>query len=241
MLFTRTGRDRKPRGPVPLDHLGRRRSPVTLPGHRRGQRPPNYGLKLPAEPLSPEEVLALMAACGRGDAGSRNRAMIVLLWRGGLRCAEALALELRDLDERNGTVTVRHGKGNRRRVVGLDPTAWAVLEQWLERRRRLAVPAGSRVICTITRGNLGRPLAAPYWRQTMKRLAAKAGIEKRVHSHGLRHTHAVELMREGASMAQISRQLGHSSIAITDRYVNHLDPHEVVELMRRRAWPAAAP
>ena len=102
---------------------------VTMPGYRKGQHPPNYGLKLPAEVLTASEVRALMAACPRrGPPGVRNRALIVVLWRGGLRSAEALDLELRDIDQAAGTVTVRHGKGNRRRVVGLDPEAFAVLQ-----------------------------------------------------------------------------------------------------------------
>lgn len=203
---------------VLYDRLGRERPMVTMPGYRKGQHPPNYGLKLPAEVLTASEVRALMAACPRrGPSGVRNRALIVVLWRGGLRSAEALDLELRDIDQAAGTVTVRHGKGNRRRVVGLDPEAFAVLEQWLTVRASLGVPRGAPVFCTITRGNMGRRLGAAYWREAIKKLGVRAGIEKRVHSHGLRHTHAVELMREGVPLLVISRQLGHSSLEITQQ------------------------
>lgn len=223
---------------VLLDRRGHVRPAVTLPGYRAGEHPPNYGLKLPAEILTAAEVGQLMKACGRrGPAGIRNRAVIVVLWRGGLRSAEALALELRDIDEAAGTLTIRHGKGNRRRVVGLDPPAFAVVEQWLNVRRRIGVPRGAPVFCTITNGNLGRPLGAAYWREAIKRLGVKAGIEKRVHSHGLRHTHAVELMREGVPLLVISRQLGHSSLSITQRYLDHLEPGEVVAAMQARDWP----
>jgi site-specific recombinase XerD len=219
------------------DRLGRPRTPVTIPGCRRGEHPPNHGLKLPAEILTPAEISRMMDACGRGPAGLRNRALIVVLWRGGLRCAEALALEPRDVDRQAGTLTVRHGKGNRRRVVGFDPSAFAVLERWLDLRARLGVPRGARVFCTITASNLGRPLGAAYWRDAIKRLGRKAGIEKRVHSHGLRHTHAVELMREGVRLPVIQRQLGHSSLGVTERYLNHLHPGEVIEAMQERHWP----
>jgi site-specific recombinase XerD len=219
------------------DRLGRPRTPVTRPGCRRGEQPPNYGLKLPAEILTPVEIGRMIGACGRGPGGLRHRALIVVLWRGGLRSAEALALELRDVDRDAGTLTVRHGKGNRRRVVGFDPAAFAVLERWLDVRARLGVPRGAPVFCTITSSNLGRPLGAPYWRQTIKDLGRKAGIEKRVHSHGLRHTHATELMRERVPMVVIQRQLGHSSLGVTQRYVNHLHPHEVIEAMQQRHWP----
>jgi site-specific recombinase XerD len=221
-----------------FDHLGRVRPAVTLPGYKAGLHPPNFGQRFPAQVLTAEEVGRLVLACPRrGAAGLRNRALIIVLWRTGLRCQEALDLELRDIDRDAGTILVRHGKGNRRRLVGMDPPAFAILERWLDARRELGVPAGSKVFCTITRGNRGRPLGAPYWRQAITRLGKRAGIEKRVHSHGLRHTCAVELMREGAPLLVISRQLGHSSLGVTERYVNHLEPREVVETMQRRDWP----
>ena len=68
------------------------------------------------------------------------------------------------------------------------------------------------------------------------RLAARAGIDKRVHAHGLRHTHAAQLRAEGVDIAIISRQLGHASITTTARYLDHLAPRAVIEAMRRRTW-----
>ena len=222
---------------VILDRRGHIRPAVTLPGHNAGQHPPNYGRSYPAEVLTAAEIRRLIAAAGRGPGGLRNRALIVVLWRAGLRCAEALALELRDIDRDAGTLTVRHGKGNRRRVVGLDPPAFAVLEQWLDARGVLGVPRGSKVFCTITQPNIGLPMSGSYWREAIKRLGARAGIEKRVHSHGLRHTLAVEMLREGIPLLVIQRQLGHSSLRTTERYVNHLEPGELVAAMQARTWP----
>lgn len=221
-----------------LDRRGHPRPAVTLPGHKAGERPPNYGQTFPAEVLTTEEVGRLIAACPRrGPGGLRNRALIVVLWRGGLRCAEALDLELRDIDREAGTILIRHGKGNRRRVVGVDPPAFAVLERWLDERSALGVPRGAKVFCSITRPGIGAPMSASYWRAAIKRLGEKAGIEKRVHSHGLRHTHAVELSRERLPILYISRQLGHSNLAITQRYVDHLEPGEVIAAMQARDWP----
>jgi integrase/recombinase XerD len=62
----------------------------------------------------------------------------------------------------------------------------------------------------------------------MPRLARRAGIEKRVHPHGLRHTHAAELALEGQPMNLIQAQLGHSSLATTSRYLAHIAPAELV-------------
>lgn len=66
----------------------------------------------------------------------------------------------------------------------------------------------------------------------LPRLAKKAGIEKRVHPHGFRHSGAVRLLRSGADVAVISKALGHSNIATTDRYINHLHPQMVVDAMK---------
>lgn len=219
-----------------VDRRGRRRPAVTLPGHNAGKKPANYGRTYPAEILTHGEVARLLLVCGAGPAGIRNRALIVVLWRGGLRCAEALNLELRDIDRHAGTLTVREGKGRRRRVVGLDPAAFPVLDRWLAVRAEL-VPPGCKVFCTVVQPNIGRPLSGSYWREAIKRLGHQAGIEKRVHSHGLRHTHATELMRENVPILHISRQLGHSSLAITEHYVDHLEPGEVIERMQQREWP----
>jgi integrase len=238
-VFVRRRQDAARQDDVSLDRRGHTRPAVTLPGHNAGQKPPNYGRTFPPEVLTAREIERLMTACGRGPGGLRNRALIVVLWRSGLRCQEALDLELRDVDREAGTLTVRHGKGNRRRVVGLDPPAFAVLEQWLDARGDLGVPRGSKIFCTITRPNIGSPLSGSYWREAIKKLGLRAGIEKRVHSHGLRHTLAAELMREKVPILHISRQLGHSNLAITQRYVDHLEPGEVIQAMQARAWPLA--
>ena len=69
------------------------------------------------------------------------------------------------------------------------------------------------------------------------RLARKAGILKRVHAHGLRHTHAAELRSEGLDIGIISKQLGHSSIATTARYLDHIVPVAVIAAMQNRRLP----
>lgn len=216
---------------------GRLRSYVTLPGYNKGMRPPNYGKRYPAELLSRDEIYALLAACSRsGSAGIRDQALIVVLWRGGLRIAEALALRLKDVDLDEGTIAVLHGKGDRRRVVGIDRQAAAVIERWLRRRMELGIGYGSPIFCTITRPNRGAPFAASCFREALKLHARRAGIERRVHPHGLRHTHAAELARERVPVHVIRKQLGHGSLATTERYIDHLRPGEVIEAMQAREW-----
>jgi site-specific recombinase XerD len=195
--------------------------------------PANKGRRFPAELLSPEEVRALLRACSsRAPTGIRNRALIAVLYRGGLRISEALALHAKDVEEAAGTVTVLHGKGDQRRTVGMDPAAFALLERWLDKRRALGLSARRPIFCTLE----GRPLDSSYVRRLLPRLAARAGIERRVHAHGLRHAHAAELAAEGLPVNVVQQQLGHGSLATTDRYLRHIAPRERVEAMRAREW-----
>jgi site-specific recombinase XerD len=211
-----------------------RRSYVTLPGYRAGMDPPNKGKRYPAEVLTRDELNRLLAACSRrGSAGLRTRALIVLLYRTGLRIAEALALEPKDIDLVTGIVTVLHGKGDRRRLVGIDAQAIAVLEQWLARRRELGIRSGP-VFCTISQPRPGRRMHSSVVRECFKDLAVRAGIEKRVHPHGLRHTHASELAGEGIELRVIQRQLGHKDLATTAHYIDHLTPWDVVHAIQQR-------
>lgn len=223
---------------TPIDRRGYYRSPVTLAEYHRGRIPANKGRKFPPEPLTSREVLALMSHCGAGACGKRDRAMIVLMWRAGLRVSEVLALRPKDIDLECGRVAVLHGKGDRNRTVGLDPMACSIIADWMRERRALGVNGTHPVFCVVSRPTTGRPMYSAYVRNKLKELGARAGIEKRVHPHGLRHTHAFELAGEGVDLRIVRRQLGHSNLAVTARYVEHLNPFEVVDAIRARPWPS---
>jgi len=189
--------------------------------------------RLPPEILTDDEVCAMMRACGRyAPTGVRNRALIAMLYRTGLRINEALHLYPKDLNLADGSVRVLNGKGGKSRTVGLDPGATAIIERWLDARSRLGLGGRCPIFCTLR----GEPMADAYIRVMLKRLAARAGIDKRVHAHGLRHTHAAQLRAEGIDIAIISRQLGHASITTTARYLDHIAPRAVIEAMRNRTW-----
>ncbi len=122
-----------------LDSAGRRRSPATMPGYHAGRSPRNKGMLCPADPPTVEEIVAVMRHAGEDRHGWRARAMIVVLWRGGLRVQEALALAERDLAPPRGSVLVRKGKGGRRREIGMDDWGWEQLRPWLDERVKLPV------------------------------------------------------------------------------------------------------
>jgi site-specific recombinase XerD len=187
--------------------------------------------KFPVETLSPSEVHALLKRCSpRCPTGLRNRALIVCLWRCGLRISEALSLRPKDIE--SSSIRVLDGKGGKFRIVGIDVEAMAVIERWVAERKRLGISGTRPLFCTLR----GGAIAGAYVRNMLKRVARKANIEKRVHPHCLRHTHATELCQEGVNVGIISKQLGHSSIATTARYLDHISPRQVIETMSNRTW-----
>jgi integrase/recombinase XerD len=194
--------------------------------------------RLDADLLTRAEVERLLQACSRrAPTGVRNKAMIVLAWRCGLRISEVLALRPKDIDLDGGLVTVQRGKGDRRRTVGIDPGACAIVARWLDVRSKLGVSARSALICTLD----GGAIDPSYVRHLLPRLARRAGIEKRVHAHALRHLFAVELEQEGAPVSAIRDLLGHADLGTTDRYLRRLGASPAVEFARTRCWTPGTP
>jgi site-specific recombinase XerD len=217
-----------------LDAAGRRRSPATLPGYHAGRPPRNKGMRYPADPPTVEEIVAVMRNAPDDRHGWRVRAMIVVLWRAGLRVHEALALAEHDLDARRGSILVRHGKGGRRREVGMDEWAWEQLRLWLSARAQL--PLGP-LFCVIDGPTRGRPWSGAAVRGEFRRLAVLAGVRRRFAPHQLRHAHALELAREGVPLNIIQRQLGHASLGTTSIYLQGIDPEEIITAVRTRRPP----
>jgi integrase/recombinase XerD len=199
--------------------------------------PSNRGRHFAPEPLTPAEVIQLIgSASNRSASGIRLRAIVGVLYGSGVRLAEALALEPRDVDTQAGTIRVREGKGRKTRLVGIDPRGSALLDRWLDKRKTLGLNARHPIFATYEVGKVGKQLDPRYVRLALARLGRKAGITKRVHPHGLRHSLAFDMAQSGIPTHKIKDQLGHESLAVTDRYVNHLMPADVVEVMRNRSW-----
>lgn len=188
--------------------------------------------KRDADILTQAEVRALLAQCSRrAPTGIRDRALLTVLYRAGLRVEEALDLTPKDIDTAQGTVTVQHGKGDRRRTVGIDDGTVAVIQLWLNERAGLGVNGRDKLFCTLQ----GGPLSTNQVRQMIKRRAAKAGLVKRVHPHGLRHAYAAELAHENVPVNEIRQMLGHSSLATTQIYLDHIAPAQIISRGRNRA------
>lgn len=192
--------------------------------------PTNRGRRFPPEILTPAESRALLyAPSSRAPTGLRNRAVIAVLYGAGLRLAEAIALKPSDVNFDAAEVRVLHGKGDKARTAGIDDGALGHLARWADRRRALGI-RGRVLLCTLG----GDPLDPRYVRQMLTRAAARAGIDKRVHPHGLRHTHAAELEQGGFTASEIQQQLGHTSLNTTAVYLNHISPSARVAKIRNR-------
>lgn len=217
-----------------------------------GRPSPYFEGSLPAELLTPAEVAAIIGGCSsRSRTGIRNRALLTLLYRSGIRISEAIGaparpvrhfrghgnvmkiqaarpaippLRLADVDQGERTIRVLHGKGNKATTRYYHESADDTLARWIDTRKAMGLRGGP-LFCTLN----GGPLQAQYVRGLLKRLAAEADIDKRVHPHGFRHTFAVELRRSGTDIAVISKLLGHSSIAVTARYLDHLTNDEAAK------------
>ena len=214
-----------------LDAAGRRRSPATMPGYHAGRAPRNKGQLYPADPPTVEEIVAVMRQTPGDRHGARLRALIVVLWRGGLRVQEALALGERDLDPRRGSLLVRSGNSARDRHGRLGVGAAAALARFPGR-------AADRTAVLHHRRPDPRPvLVERRVRAEFCRLAAQAGVRRRFAPHQLRHAHAVELAREGVPLNVIQRQLGHANLGTTSIYLQGIDTEEIIATVHSRRAP----
>ena len=124
-------------------------------------------------------------------------------------------------------------------MVGVDATALGYVVEWLQARRALGIPDEAPLFCTVRSGKGGRArrMSSSSLRDQLKHYGRKAGIQKRVHPHGLRHTHAFELANESVPLHVIQAQLGHASLSMTAHYIDHLAPQQIVRAIAAREWP----
>ena len=175
-----------------------------------------------------------MRQAGETDHGLRMRALIVVLWRAGLRIGEAMALTEPDLDPGRGSVLIRQGKGGKRREVGMDQWGFEQLRPWLA--RRVGMPVGT-LFCVIDGQTRGRPWTPAAARNHLQRIATKAGVRRRFAPRQLRHAHAVEMAREGVQLKVIQRRRGHVNLGVTSVYLDGIDTAEIIDTVHNRRPP----
>jgi integrase/recombinase XerC len=194
--------------------LGRDRVPDASLAPRRPRRLPD------APKLEQVEELLDGFGDGRDPLGLRNRALIELVYSAGLRSAEAVGLDLGDVDFEQERVHVRRGKGGRDRVVPLGEEAAHWVARYLhEARPSLSRGAENALFLSIR----GRRLDT----STLRRITP--------HPHRFRHAFATHLLEGGADLRVIQELLGHSSLSTTQTY-SHVDGKRL-----RRVYDRAHP
>lgn len=193
--------------------------------------PANKGRRYPPHPLTRQDCEQLLEHAGPRRAGVRNRAMLALMYRAGLRSGETCGLRMgyafRWLTG-GLVVRVEEPKGWRRRRKPAKPREWGLdtrtrdlVQEWLDLRG----PAPGIVFCPLAHGgrfHFERRLSTQYVRMMVSRAARRAGIEGRAHPHGLRHTFACELYEETRDVLLVMRALGHSNLTTTQTYLEGL-------------------
>jgi integrase/recombinase XerC len=181
--------------------------------------------------LDEAEVAALVEMPGDGTAAKRGRALLELVYGTGIRCAEAVALDVHELDMGARMVRVL-GKGRKERVVLFGRRAQQALEAWLAERARLR-PRSDALFLNARGGRLsGRSVRA-----LVARRVKQVALARRCSPHTLRHSFATHLLVRGADLRAIQELLGHSSLSTTQRYT-HVDTRHLLEVYRK-AHPRA--
>ena len=178
-------------------------------------RPPKPARRLP-KALSVDEVLAILEAAGAPDhpRALRDRAMLELLYSCGARISEVTSLDVDDIDTENRAVVLR-GKGGKERIVPVGRPAIAAIDAYLVRGRPALSKRGTPALFLNIRG--GRLSRQSAW-QALVDAAERAGVQKEVSPHTLRHSFATHLLDGGADVRVVQELLGHSSVTTTQVY-----------------------
>ena len=181
---------------------------------------PRRSRRLPRT-LSPAEAERLIdAANGTTPRALRDRALVELLYGGGLRVGEAVALTKADVDL-DGRLVRAVGKGNKERVVPIGRAAADALRRYLSRGRPYL---DSRLRAELFLNARGGALTRAGVFLILRTIAARAGLEpERVHPHLLRHSFATHLLEGGADLRSVQEMLGHADLATTELYTHVSD------------------
>ena len=178
--------------------------------------------------LSPDEVAQLLQAAQPG----RDRMLLELAYGCGLRLQELVGLQLADIDSRRLVLHVRHGKGQKDRLVPLTERLLALLrDYWWQYRPTTWLFPGVKPATALTGGAVQR---------ICKRTARRAGLTKRIHPHTLRHSFATHLLEAGVDLLSVQALLGHSHFNTTAKYL-HISMRRLQQLPQRLEGLARTP
>ena len=181
-------------------------------------------------PIAPDEALALLEISpDHTSTGRRNRALISLLWRLGMRPGEALSVSPGDIDLDERCVRVNG------RIVGMDDLAAVEIARWAERREEMGLGSEGPFVSTLR----GKPLSQAYVRELLPRPGARVGLAHRVHAMAFRYACAAEMAVEGITTEIIEAQLGVRPQSTVARYLRIPEGDDIIGAIVARPVPGS--
>lgn len=191
--------------------------------------------KIPETLTETEQEKLLKQPNKRYKSGHRNLVMLKVLLDSGLRLSELISLQWKDVNLTSGKLTVKQGKYGKDRNLWLGEKDIEMLREWKERQIE-EIGKQELVFTTLEAGNEGRELNPRYVRKMVRRYGEKAGINKRVYPHMLRHTFATDLLRKTKNLRLVQKALGHADISTTQIYT-HIVDEELEEALKSFRGP----
>jgi integrase/recombinase XerC len=183
-----------------------------------GLRGPRQDKKLPHFLTESDVSKLLSAPSAEHPLGQRDRAILEVLYSGGLRVGELCSLRLDDIDLAEKVLVVR-GKGRKERLALLGSASAAALHDWLESRDGLLAKLGAKTPTVFLNKN-GGPLTVRSVGRLLEKYLSVAGLDPRATPHTLRHTFATHLLDAGADIRGVQELLGHKNLATTQIYTH---------------------
>lgn len=157
----------------------------------------------------------------------RDKTMVLIMYSAGLRVSELINLEKRSINFEEKLITLK-GKGNKERFVPLNDIALEYLNNYLSQNKNNKVFSKSKYLFINKKD--GKPLTRQYFFVELNKYAKRAGIDKKISPHTLRHSFATHLLENGADLRVVQELLGHSKIETTQIYT-HLSTKKILDAL----------
>ena len=157
----------------------------------------------------------------------RDKTMVLVMYSAGLRVSELINLEKRSINFEEKLITLK-GKGNKERFVPLNYIALEYLNNYISQNKNNKVFSKSKYLFINKKD--GKPLTRQYFFVELNKYAKRAGIDKKISPHTLRHSFATHLLENGADLRVVQELLGHSKIETTQIYT-HLSTKKILDAL----------
>ena len=186
-------------------------------------------MRLP-DTLSSEEMNILLSRPGAGTKSAlRDTAMLELMYATGLRVSELISLNMNNVNWQVGYLTTM-GKGGKERIVPIGQSAYDFIYRYVQEARPAFLK--KRETDTLFLNKSGAAFSRQGFWKIVKKYAAQAGLQKKVHPHTFRHSFATHLMEGGADLRSVQMMLGHADISTTQIYT-HVTRERLKEVHRK--------